>query len=145
MSDFERPLIWIHGDNLNPQQPVLARYPQAPALWVWDEALLADWQISFKRLVFIYECLLELPVTIRRGAIAPELLQFARAHSADGIATAASPSPRFQDICQQLAAELPVEVLPAAPFVKSETGFDLKRFSRYWRTAKQSALGADQR
>ncbi|NJL00523.1 MAG: deoxyribodipyrimidine photo-lyase [Spirulinaceae cyanobacterium SM2_1_0] len=137
---MQNPLVWVHGDHLSPRNPALVNYPQAPALWVWDEQLLADWQISFKRLVFIYECLLELPVTIRRGDVAAELLAFARAQQADGIVTAASPSPRFQAICAQLEAELPLAIIVDEPFVPYDGDLEIKRFSRYWRQAKQHVV-----
>jgi hypothetical protein len=69
---FTRPIVWIHGDCLSPYGPALTAYPGAPAIWVWDDALLEEWRISLKRIVFIYECLLDLPVVIRRGDVATE-------------------------------------------------------------------------
>ncbi len=133
---MKKPLVWVHGDCLSPYHPALQTYPEAPALWVWDEALLKDWHISVKRLVFIYECLLELPVTIRRGNLVAELRQFAQEEGADYIATTASPSPQFRQICTSLEPELPVEILPIRPFLDYDGYIDLKRFSRYWRVAQ---------
>jgi hypothetical protein len=134
-------IIWIHGDNLNPGGPALAAYPGAPAIWVWDDELLRAWRISLKRVVFIYECLLELPVVIRRGDVAEEINRFAAEHGANRVATAASPSPRFAEICDRLRATgLAVEVLDEPPFVATDRPVDLKRFSRYWAVARQSAL-----
>ena len=136
---MEKPIVWVHGDCLSPKNPALQTYPNAPAIWVWDEKLLEEWQISLKRIVFIYECLLELPVTIRRGDVAVEVVAFAKEHGADGVATADSPSPRFETICDDIEAAslLEVEVLSPEPFVKYDGYIDLKRFSRYWRVAQQ--------
>ena len=136
---MEKPIVWLHGDCLSPKGPALQTYPNAPAIWVWDEKLLEEWQISLKRIVFIYECLLELPVTIRRGDVAAEVVTFAKEHGADGVATVDSPSPRFETICDDIEAalSLEVEVLSPEPFVKYEGYIDLKRFSRYWRVAQQ--------
>jgi hypothetical protein len=136
---MEKPIVWVHGDCLSPKNPALQTYPDAPAIWVWDEKLLKEWQISLKRIVFIYECLLELPVTIRRGDVAVEVVAFAKEHGADGVATADSPSPRFETICDDIEAAslLEVEVLSPEPFVKYDGYIDLKRFSRYWRVAQQ--------
>jgi len=136
---MEKPIVWVHGDCLSPKNPALQTYPDAPAIWVWDEKLLEEWQISLKRVVFIYECLLELPVTIRRGDVAAEVVAFAKEHGADGVATADSPSPRFETICNDIeaASSLEVEVLSPEPFVKYDGYIDLKRFSRYWRVAQQ--------
>lgn len=134
-------IVWVHGDNLNPHGPALAAHPQAPALWVWDDALLREWRISLKRVVFIYECLLELPVAMRRGEMVAEIAAFAAEHNAKHVATAASPSPRFAAICDRLEkAGLVVPVYAAEPFVPENGRFDLRRFSRYWRVAQKYAL-----
>lgn len=141
-----RPIVWVHGDCLSPDSPALRLYPGAPALFVWDDALVRAYGLSLKRIVFIYECLLELPVVIRRGDVAEELLVFAEEHGADRIVTAASPSPRFGAICERVAQQLPVEVLPVAPFVTAPRALDLKRFGRYWRAVEAAAMrltGAD--
>jgi hypothetical protein len=136
---MKKPIVWVHGDCLSPKNPALQEYPDAPAIWVWDDALLEEWKISLKRIVFIYECLLELPVTIRRGDVAAEVIAFAKEQGADGVATAASPSPRFDEICDRIeeALSVEVEVWSPEPFVDYDGYIDLKRFSRYWRVAQQ--------
>jgi hypothetical protein len=134
-------VVWVHGDNLNEDNPALRAYAGAPALFVWDEALLEAWAISLKRVVFIYECLLALPVAIRRGDVADEVARFAAAHGAGTVAAAGSPSPRFAEICAGLRARgLSVEIWDEAPFVELRREPDLRRFSRYWRDARR-ALG----
>ncbi len=138
--NLQRPIIWVHGDCLSPRHPALIGYPEAPAIFVWDEDLLAALRVSLKRIVFMYECLLELPVTIRRGDVAAEVLAFADEHGADGILTSDSPSPRFRRIRGRLAAALPVQVMPVEAFVRPTQRPDLTRFSRYWRTIQAEAL-----
>jgi hypothetical protein len=140
MNMSEKVIVWVHGDCLSPDNPALQAYPDAPALWVWDDVLLDEWQISLKRIVFIYECLLELPVTIRRGDLVAELREFAVEHGAARIVTAESPSPRFRAICQNLRNTLPVEMLPVEPFIDYNGKIDLKRFSRYWQVAQRYAF-----
>lgn len=132
-----KPIIWVHGDCLSPYNPALKEYPNAPAIWVWDEALIEEWQLSLKRLTFIYECLLELPVAIRRGDVAKEVLAFAQEHDANLVVTAESPSPRFDAICDEIQQTLPVEVLAVEPFFEYDGYIDLKRFSRYWKVAER--------
>ncbi len=134
---MSQPIVWVHGDCLSPKNPALQAYPKAPAIWVWDDALIAEWQISLNRLNFIYECLLELPVIIRRGDVAPEVLAFAKEHNTQKIVTADSPSPRFETICQQIEATVPIEVLEVEPFFEYDGYIDLKRFSRYWKVAEK--------
>ncbi|MBD2662875.1 hypothetical protein B6N60_00388 [Richelia sinica FACHB-800] len=132
---MNKPIIWIHGDCLSPYNPALQEYPNTPAIWVWDEALIEAWQLSFKRLTFIYECLLELPVEIRRGDVAKEILTFAQEHDASLVVTTDSPSPRFDDICTEVERSLELEVLEVEPFFDYDGYIDLKRFSRYWKVA----------
>lgn len=134
-------IVWVHGDCLSPGGPALLAHPDAPALWVWDDALLDEWGVSLKRVVFIYECLLELPVAIRRGDVATELLAFAREHGAGRIVTAESPSPRFAAICAALERELAVEILPVEPLIAYTGRLDLRRFARYWQVAQRYAFG----
>jgi hypothetical protein len=145
MSALNRPMVWIHGDALSPAHPVWQGRAGAPALFVWDDALLREWRISLKRVAFIYECLLELPVEIRRGDVAAEVLQFARQHGADGIVTPASPSPRFRLMCAALRQSIPVQVVEDVPFLDYDGPLDLQRFSRYWRVASRHAFGKPRR
>ncbi|MDF5711807.1 MAG: hypothetical protein PUP90_30045 [Nostoc sp. S4] len=133
---MSKPIVWVHGDCLSPYNPALQEYPDALAIWVWDEALIEEWQLSLKRLTFIYECLLELPVVIRRGDVVQEVLAFAKEHKADLVVTADSPSPRFNVICNQIERSIKVEVLEVEPFFDYDGYIDLKRFSRYWKVAQ---------
>ncbi|PPS43305.1 hypothetical protein [Chroococcidiopsis sp. TS-821] len=134
---MNKPIIWVHGDCLSPYNPALKAYPDAPAIWVWDDALIAEWQLSLKRITFIYECLLELPVTIRRGDVATEVMAFAQEHSANLVVTAESPSPRFNTICDRIENSMSLEVLAVEPFLDYDGYIDLKRFSRYWKVAEK--------
>ena len=134
---MNQPIVWVHGDCLSPHNPALKAYPDAPAIWVWDDALIEEWQLSLKRITFIYECLLELPVVIRRGDVAAEVVNFAQEHNTDLVVTAESPSPRFEDICNQIQRSVPVEVLAGESFFEYDGYIDLKRFSRYWKVAER--------
>jgi hypothetical protein len=137
MTHDKKAVVWVHGDCLRPTNPALEAYPDAPAIFVFDEALLAHYQISLKRIVFMYECLLELPVTIRRGDMAKALLSFAAEHGATRIVTSDTPSPHFAAVCKALRKRLPVEVLDEPPFLDYDGELDLGRFSRYWRVAQK--------
>jgi hypothetical protein len=137
---MSKPIVWVHGDSLSPYNPALQEYPKAPAIWVWDEELIEESQLSLKRITFIYECLLELPLTIRRGKVAQEILKFAQENHADLIVTSTSPSPRFNHICDQIEKTLPLETWETEPFFEYEGYIDLKRFSRYWKIAEKHLL-----
>ncbi|MBC8099286.1 MAG: hypothetical protein H7Y11_07565 [Armatimonadetes bacterium] len=137
-------VVWVHGDCLSPENPALLAHPGAPAIYVWDDALLTQWRVSLKRVVFIYECLLELPVVIRRGDVAQEVAAFAAEHSAGRIITSDSSSPRFRQTAKQISTQMPsgsrLEVLKSEPFVEYNGHIDLKRFSRYWNAVKKAAF-----
>jgi len=137
---MKRPILWIHGEALGPRNPALEAHPGRPAVFVFDTALLeGDFPagaLSLKRIGFLYECLLELPVTLRQGDVAEQVLAFAGAHGADGIVTSAATDPRFSAICRQLERQLPLQVLEPEPFVELAGPVDLGRCSRYWRRAE---------
>lgn len=144
-SAAQRPILWIHGEALGPGNPALQAHPGAPAVFVFDTALIEANQLSLKRLGFLYDCLLELPVTLRQGDVGAEVLAFAARHQADGVITTAAVDPRFEAIRRQIATVLPVVVLAAEPFVELADATpgqqqrptpDLRRFSRYWKRAE---------
>jgi hypothetical protein len=134
MSDL---VVWIHGDGLSPTNPALAAYQGAPAIFVFDEALIASSQVSLKRIVFMYECLLEMPVVIRKGDVGEQITRFAEEHGARRMVTTPSPSPRFKSICDQLQQKFKLEIVEGEPFLDYSGKLDLARFSRYWATAKE--------
>jgi hypothetical protein len=145
---MSKSIIWVHGDCLSPNSPAFEDYPDAPAIWVWDDSLLAEWQISLKRITFIYESLLELPVVIRRGDVATEVIAFAKEHSATKVITIDSPSPKFTTICNTIenspqrdhtgkSKPLEMEIYEVNPFFDYDGFIDLKRFSRYWKVAEK--------
>lgn len=141
-----KPVLWIHGEALGPANPALVAHPGAPAVFVFDRVLIAQAGLSLKRLGFLYECLLELPVTLRHGDVAEEVLAFARRHGADGVVTSGAVDPRFSLLRERIAARLPVQVLEPEPFVELPEPVDLRRFSRYWRRAEPALwarAGAD--
>jgi len=140
-------LVWVHGDVLDPRGPALAEYPDAPAVFVFDMALLAEYKLSFKRLVFLYECRLEIEgLQIRKGDVAEELAKAAAELGCSRIATVDTVAPRFAQICQELrrSRKLPVEILEPIPFVEldkdEDDELDLKRFSRYWQAVSGRAM-----
>ena len=136
-----RPVLWIHDEALGPTNPALVAHREAPALFVFDRELIETQRLSLKRLGFLYESLLELPVTLRHGDVAQEVLSFASRHGADGVVTSAGVDPRFGLLREQIAAHLPVQVLEPEPFVVLPEPVDLRRFSRYWRRAEPVLWG----
>ncbi len=137
---LENVVVWVHGDSLSPTQPALAAYPNARAIYVWDDALLKTYQITLKRLVFLYESLLELPVTVRRGNVAEEVIKFAKENDASAVATTFSPSPRFATINEEIEHHLPVQVRQDTPFITPEKPLNLTSHAYYGWATKGQAL-----
>ena len=133
---MQRPILWIHEEALGPANPALRAWPDAPALFVFDTHWIEANRVSRKRLGFLYEAALELPVTLRKGDVASEVLAFARRHEADGVVTSSAVDPRLQRILQAIEPELPIAELAPDPFVELPRPPRLGRFSRYWREAE---------
>jgi hypothetical protein len=125
------PVVWLHEDSLRPLLPDL------PAVFVFPSNL----DYSLKRIVFLYECLLELDCVIRRGDVAEQVLAFAREHHASSVITVRSPSPQWLAHCRRLQRDIRLEIIEPEPFVELPEGTDLRRFARYWKRAEPRLLG----
>ncbi len=101
-----------------------------PAVYVLDPQTVGNY--SLKRLVFVYECLLELNVEIRRGAYEEELMAFCREQDANILVTTATPDPRARQAIERLQRAMTVLIEEPEPLVTPGQALDLKRFSRYW-------------
>ena len=124
------PIVWINDDCLSPNNPALLKDPGAPAIFVFDPKWTET--VTLKRIQFVYECLLDLPVTITKGDPVQILADFARQHQATQVASTATPDPRLQQVLTDLnAMGFTTEILAPEPFVEVKGHVDLKRFSRY--------------
>ena len=133
---MQRPILWVHEEALGPANPALRAWPDAPALFVFDTHWIETKRISRKRLGFLYENSLELPLTLRKGDVAAEVIAFAQRHGADGVVTSTAVDPRLQRIADVIEAELPLQDLDPAALVEPPRPPRLGRFSRYWREAE---------
>jgi deoxyribodipyrimidine photo-lyase len=150
----------VHGEALGPSNAALQAHPGAPAVFVFDTELLAGrtptsaghpaiggapQPLAPGRLRFLRACLEELPVDVREGDVAAELLAAAAERGCDGIVTSRAVDPRFGLIAARVAAALPLHVLDPEPFVDlpllGPGSPDLGRFSRYWRRAEARVWG----
>lgn len=133
-------LVWTHEDSLSPYDPALAANPNSRAVFVWDDEALEAEGYSLKRIVFQYECLLEMPVEIHRGPTVDTLLQLAAAERATSLAVTWSVNPRFAERLRLLEARFPVDVYAPPPFVPVQLEADLRRFARFWKRAEPYAF-----
>jgi len=120
-------VVWMHEDAVN--GTLLGR---GPAVFVFDEDYLRREGYTLKRVGFLYECLLELPVEIRKGEAVEQILAFAAEHDADEVVMQASPNPWIRGVGAALERVLKVRRMVPEPFVELGGQPDLKRFSRYW-------------
>lgn len=136
-----RPLVWITLDSLAHQSPAAAAWPDVPQVFVVDQAWLDAERPALGRLVFIWECLADLPaIEILVGDPARILAERAAALGCDGIAVADTSCPRVRRAAAEAAATMPVVVERWPSFCDTSKVQDLGRFSRYWNKVKASAL-----
>ena len=127
-------LAWLHPDCLSDAWIE----PGQRAVNVFDDAQIDDAGWGLKRLMFLYETLLGLPVEIHRGPIVQTLAALARSHG--GVVTVATPDPWVRARIAELGQSIPVEVKQAPVFVELQEPVDLRRFSRYWAKAEGHLL-----
>ena len=136
-----RPLVWLTLDSVSAASPAAAAFPDAPRLFVLDPAWLAAERPSLKRLVFLCECLADVPgIEMLLGdphAIVPA---HAAALGCDGIAISETPCPRTRRTVAAIAATQHVATVLWPPFCDRSRVRDLGRFSRYWQQVSTSAL-----
>ncbi len=69
--------VWLTAESLGDDDPALVGHPDLPAVFVFDEPLLARLRLSGKRLVFLTQSLADLaarrPLQVRLGRVADEL------------------------------------------------------------------------
>jgi hypothetical protein len=130
-------LIWVHHDCLHHASPAYRAHPDAPSLFVWDDAQLYRDAWSLKRIGFVYECLLDLPVIIRRGDPLTEVRRFMDEAKCSSVVTMATPDPYLM----AQARELKAEILECESFVSVKGSLDLRRFSHYWSAVHSQLLG----
>ena len=133
-------LVWLHEDALSMDHPVFdGAAPGSLAVFVWDDAYLQEMDFGFKRLLFIYQTLLELDVRIVRGDLVDSLSRLAR-EQGGVVRVPETPNPRVQQVVEQLRDEFEVDVVAGRPFVSLPREPDLRRFFRYWNKARGAAM-----
>lgn len=136
-----RPLVWLTLDSASATGPAVLGHPEAPRLFVVDSRWLAEERPTLKRLVFLFECLADVPgLEIRAGDPGDLVPVRARAVGCDRIVHAATPCPRARRDSGRIAAVMPVSAVPWPAFCDRSRVEDLGRFSRYWQKVSRSAL-----
>ncbi len=122
--------VWVTGESLGDADPALAAHPGLPALFVFDEPLLARLQLSGKRLVFLAECLADLAsrreLEVWRGR--PAVVVGER-----DVAVTFAPVPGFR----RLAAHLDLAEVHPWPWLRRPDGQSVASFSQWNRAGEQ--------
>ena len=136
-----RPLVWLTLDSVSAASPAAAAFPDAQRLFVLDPAWLAAERPSLKRLVFLCECLADVPgIEMLLGDPRTVVPARAAALGCDGIAISETPCPRTRRTVAAIAATQHVATVLWPPFCDRSRVRDLGRFSRYWQQVSTSAL-----
>jgi len=134
-------LIWIHEDMLSRNHPVFAESAgDCEVVFVWDDRYFQDQGYSFKRLVFIYECLQDMDVTLYKGdtlTILDVISQGRDIHTGD------TPSLYIHDVINTVSSGSKVYIHQNIPLTSIAANSDMGRFFRYWNRARKSALSTD--
>ena len=133
---LQRPIIWVHEEALGSRNPALLEQPDRPAIFVFDTRWIREACISRKRLGFLYESALDLPVTLRKGDVAREVIAFVERHQADGVVSSLPVDPRLERIAESIEQHCQLDLLAPEQFVDMPRPPRLGRFSRYWRDAE---------
>ena len=128
-------IICLHERALRSDHPVFSLAPpKTPAFYVWDDQYFRELGYSFKRLVFIYESLLELPVQI----IKSETLAFFRELTPERVYFPAGYSLLFEEkFLPELTQTSKIEIVPEESFVEISQELEFRRFFHYWNKAKK--------
>lgn len=136
-----RPLVWLTLDSASSTSPAATAHREAPSLFVMDPAWLAAERPTLKRLVFLFECLAEVPgLSVAWGDPGSIVPAVARDAGCDGVAVAATPCPRVRRAAEAIAGELPVTVHEWPPLCGAARVDDLGRFSRFWSRVRGTAM-----
>lgn len=136
-----RPLVWITLDSASGVSPAVTMFPESPRLFVVDPAWLAAERPSLKRLVFLWECLADIPeIEIHLGEPVAVLRSRAAELGCDCLAVAETPCPRIRHAVLMLRETLPVYACAWPAFCDRTRVNDLGRFSRYWQKIRRSAM-----
>jgi deoxyribodipyrimidine photo-lyase len=134
-------LVWLTLDSLGGVGPAVLATPDAAKVFVVDPSWLAEERPTVKRLVFILECLADLPDTeILIGDPGALLPQYAARIGCRSVAVADTPCPRVRRAAAAIAKQLPLAVHRWPRFADDARIGELGRFSRYWRHAEASAM-----
>jgi hypothetical protein len=129
-------LVWLHGGSLSPSDPALLANPNAPVIFVFDKPFLEQTRISFGRLQFMFESVLEClhgrEHRVCVGVQGEEIIQFASSRNCTEIHLTFVASPELERTIEVLENAGLKVVLHHTERLTSYSG-QVKRFSAFWK------------
>lgn len=132
------PLIILHEEAIRISHPVFKIAPKnTRAIFVWDDNYLIKANYSFKRLVFIYESICQLPIDIINGN-SVDVIQELKPNI---IYMPTTNNPLLLREINKLKKLFAIELVEDKPFLTNylaNKNTQVKRFFQYWKNAEKS-------
>ena len=133
-------LVWLHGASLSSSDPALLANPNAPVIFVFDKPFLEGNLISFGRLQFIFEsvieCLQGREQRVCVGVQSEEIVAFATSSHRTEIHVTFVASPELERTIAALENAGLKVVLHHLERLTSHSG-QVKRFSAFWKRVER--------
>ena len=133
-------VIWLHDDALNPSHPVIASNPDADIVCIFDTTYLKRLQYSFKRCVFIYECMVSCPGNTYCGDTYDVLTALIEQHNWHKLITLPTHTPYYKTILSKINQEIDVVVDESCLFCGGLDTPVTQRFMKYWWRVRKQVL-----
>jgi hypothetical protein len=138
-------LVWLHGGSLSPTDPALLANPDASVIFVFDKPFLEQTRISFGRLQFMFESVLEClhgrEHRVCVGVQGDEIIQFATSSNFTEIHVTFVASPELDRTIAALEEAGLKVVLHHLERLTSFSG-RVKRFSAFWKQVEREVWNA---
>ena len=127
-------LIWLHEDMLRTEHLVFEIAGSNPhSFFVWDEKRFVDAGINFKRLVFIYQTLINLPVTIYRGDTRDVVNKLSYKFGVSEVFTPDANSVSLRRTFDKLQYIVDLNIVEDAKLFRYNDEVEYTRFFQFWR------------
>lgn len=134
---MDKTIIWLHDKALNTEYFKLEEIDENHKLiFIWDDEYFKERQYALKRLIFIYECLCELPLEILHGKTIETLQKL----NPDKIIIPHTADTVIKAFIDDISKAFRVTVVKPPEFASIPKGHSFTRFFKYWNKAKKTAF-----
>ena len=127
-------LIWLHEEMLRLEHPIFeVANSNAHTFFIWDEKHFINASVNFERLVFIYETLLELPVTIYQGDARDIISKLSYKFGVTEVFTPDAKSIALRRLFEKLKYTVDLNVIEETKLFRYDEEIEYMRFFQFWR------------